>query len=177
VGFFRKRTDEDALNRQAFADLLAGRDVHEGSPFYEKMTPEEGVEVELLFGRAGMEMASYLLFRSDPAPAEELQAATMLFADAAAKAEFHLRCQKSDPGAVETRLAGQQESNWAALLERYPALAAAYQKETLISDARTLIGRNWQHVMTLASAYAASHIHVEGRETEFLDSIYYELDD
>jgi hypothetical protein len=48
------------------------------------------------------------------------------------------------------------------------------QKEAFIADARNLIDRNWQHVMTMASAYAASHIDVDGREREFLDTVYVE---
>jgi hypothetical protein len=177
VGFFRKRTDENELNEEALAQVMSGRDIHEGSPFYEKLAPEEGQGVELLFGRAGMAVASYVLSRSESVPKEELQAATMLFADAAAKAEFHLRCQKSDPVAVEAWLAGHQEKSWAELQRTYPPLAGSDRKEMLIGDARSLIDRNWEHVMTVATAYAASSIDIEGKESEFLDSVYYEPDD
>jgi hypothetical protein len=175
VAFFRKRTNEDALNAEAFAHI--GEDPFEDSPFNRKMTPEEGVEAELLFGRAAMHVASYVQSRAESLPREELQAAMMAFADAAAKAEFHLRCQKTDPLAVETWLAGHQEKSWAILQSKYPWLAGSGQEEKLIADARSLVVRNWNNVMTLASAYAASHIDVEGREHEFLDKFYDDPDD
>jgi len=178
VGFFGKRRNEDELNAEAFARVLSGGDIFEGSPFYEEMTREEGIEAEILFGRAGMAVASYVLFRSEQAPTVEMQAAMMLFGDKAAKAEFHLRCQKAfNPDTVETWLANEQEKNWAALQTKYPSVTSSYRKETLIADARSLIDQNWQNVMVMASAYAASHIDVEGREDEFLDQFYVEPED
>ena len=98
-----------------------------------------------------------------------------MFADAAAKAEFHLRCQKSDPQAVEAWLSGHCDQCWEAFQRKNPALVGS-DKEALIAEARNLIVRNWDHVMTMASAYAHSGMDVEGRENEFLDKVYYEPD-
>jgi hypothetical protein len=175
MGFFQKRRDGDALNEEVFSHV--GEDPYEDSPFKRKMTPEEGMEVELLFGRSGMNVASYVLRRSGALPEKELQAAILLFADAAAKAEFHLQCQKSDPAAVEAWLAGHQEESWAKLQSKFPSLASSGEKDKLIADARSLIARNWENVMAMASAHAASHIDVEDREDEFLDKFYVDPDE
>lgn len=177
MGFFGKRKNEDALNAEAFAFVPSGDDPFEGSPFYGKFSPEEGMEVELLFGRAGMSVIHYVFSRLEALPKEELQAAALMFGDAAAKAEFHLRCQKTGPDAVEAWLAGHQEEGWTLLQGKYPLLAGSDRKEAFIADARSLIDRNWRNVMVMASAYAASHIDVEGRENEFLDKFYCEPDD
>ncbi|MGH3109797.1 MAG: hypothetical protein ACRDQT_02620 [Gaiellaceae bacterium] len=173
----RKQADREVeLNREAVDHVLSGGDIHEGSPFYEKVTPEEGVHVEMLFGKAGMSIASYVVGRSTPMPSKEEQAATMLLADAAAKAEFHLRCQKADADAVEGWLVGENESRWDGLLSRFPALADR-NKDAFVADARGLIDRNWVNVMTMASAYAHSQSNVEGREDEFLNTVYVDPDD
>jgi len=177
VGFFGKRKNEDALNAEAFAFVPSGDDPFEGSPFYGKFSPEEGMEVELLFGRAGMSVIHYVFSRLEALPKEELQAAALMFGDAAAKAEFHLRCQKTGPDAVEAWLAGHQEEGWVKLRGLYPSLASSHRKETLIADARSLINRNWDNVMMVATAYAAPSIDIQGREDEFLDKFYVEPDD
>jgi hypothetical protein len=78
---------EHALNMEALEHVLSGRDIFEGSPFYEKLTPEDGQEVELMFGRAGTAVALYVLQLPDkPEEGLEILAATSMFADAAAKA-------------------------------------------------------------------------------------------
>jgi hypothetical protein len=173
MGSLRRRRRERALNEDAIAHVLSGRDVHEGSPFYEKQTPEKALEMELLFGRAGMNVALYVLQRPDcPAEPSRLSlAAKAMFADASAKAEFHLRCQGSDSAEVEAWFSGHCDACWGGFLEKNPS-AVDLSKDAAIRAARSLIVENWENVMTMATAYAAPSIDVEGREFEFLDEFY-----
>jgi hypothetical protein len=134
--------------------------------------------MELLFGQAGMNVALYVLQlpgRSTE-PNRETLAAKAMFADAAAKAEFHLQCQKTDPAEeVEAWFVAHCDECWGGFLDKNPS-AVGLDKEALIPEARSLIVRNWENVMTMASAYAASSVDVEGREFEFLDKFYSEPD-
>jgi hypothetical protein len=136
------------------------------------------MQMERLVGRAGMTVALYVLQRPTR-PAEsgkEVLAAKAMLADAAAKAEVHLRCQKSDSAAVETWFSAHCEQSWHGFQTKNPA-AAGLNKDALISEARGLIDRNWQNVVTLASAYAAQSVDVVNREFEFLDKFYCEPDE
>jgi hypothetical protein len=180
MSLFRKRKRQDPALKEALADVLAGKDVHEGSPFYEKLTPEEGAKVELLFGRAGQSVALYVLQRGTEPPASEEErlslAAKAMFADASATAEFHLRCQQSDPGAVAMWFAGYCDECWKGFVETNPA-SSGFDEVALAAEARALIDRNWTYVMTMATAYAAPSVDVDGREFEFLDNVYVDPDD
>ena len=155
------------------------KDPHERSPFYEKLTPEVGQEVELMFGRAGSVVAYYVLQRVDtPDDDVETLAAKSMFADAAAKAEFHLRCQKRNTEAVEEWFSHHCIECWDGFLAKNPSYVADdAQRDVLIADARRLIDQNWEFVMLLATGYAAPSYEIAGREFEILDRVHYdELD-
>lgn len=167
---------EEALFQEDLAHVLSGTDIFEGSPFYESQPPEVLQEMELLFGHAGNAVASYVLGLPDLVtyPSDETVVAKTLFANAAARAEFHLRCQKFDSNAVEAWLSGHCEQCWETLQRKHPSFVGSGQKETLIAEARSLINQNWVHVMTMATALTTPSVDVEGREIEFLGRVYYE---
>ena len=92
-----------------------------------------------------------------------------MFADAAAKAESHLRCQKADRAELEPWFSSHCDACWQGFLEKNPGTMDTSRKDALVAAARELICENWDTVIVVATAYAAPSIDIQGREFEFLD--------